>query len=392
MAEIKWIGNGSNTAWNSSTNWQSGVVPGMDDTAVFTGTPEGGDGNCTLTDSVDGVTLRFESGYAGTFATNGHALNLTGFDASQTVSGVIDLRNSTITNNGDFLIDGTSNTSLLVTGCTLMMTGGTKTNPAVFRESATMNIQRRFARIDFASSCFVQLAAAGNPANIMLNPAILNFYGHVECDREMRVYNTTTFMHSGCSVETTGVYRHYTGTLNGNDMSQFKASRLFLTGNTTVFINGATVPVETSTMSIAAFSATILPDSIFKNDVLFRTNFAGALPTVHLNNTIFEGNVTVSNDLDHVTVTGNMHLAGTADQTVDIKENAVGLEFDKPAGDVEVISGTFAASGVTGGKIDNNATMTVAADHFLETKRYMDHSTAVLTGAGTLRTQNITRL
>ena len=73
MAEILWIGNGSNTAWHTPTNWQGGVVPDINDTAVFTNT---GTGNCTLANNATIGGLKVFGNYAGDFRFNGNSLTV----------------------------------------------------------------------------------------------------------------------------------------------------------------------------------------------------------------------------------------------------------------------------------------------------------------------------
>jgi hypothetical protein len=85
-------------------------------------------------------------------------------------------------------------------------------------------------------------------------------------------------------------------------------------------------------------------------------------------------------------------LAGTQDQIVSIgSNNTIDLDFDKPVGDMTLTSGTFRASGATGGKIDNRGTVTVADGQTLETAEYIDRPTAILDGQGTIKTRRITR-
>jgi hypothetical protein len=76
MATITWT---STTAanWNTPAAWSGGVVPGVNDTAVFTSTANGGaSGNCTLDVDVPVLGFKLLSNYSGTFSYNGRKLKV----------------------------------------------------------------------------------------------------------------------------------------------------------------------------------------------------------------------------------------------------------------------------------------------------------------------------
>ena len=150
MAEILWIGNGSNTSWHLPTNWQGGVVPDVGDTAVFT---NAGTGNCLFNAPVSTGKVQFDPNWSGTFKTNGYSINCNGFLASQTTAGTIDLSNSTITNTGDTDFRGLT-TNLITTGTTWIQKGGTSANRVAWRDQGTT--RRDFARLEFAEGSFVR--------------------------------------------------------------------------------------------------------------------------------------------------------------------------------------------------------------------------------------------
>lgn len=99
MTEIKWIGTGANTSFHTSSNWQGGMVPGMEDTAVFDASAPG---NCILNEPVTLFSLKVLPSYQGAFNANGKKITING--------GVLWLLKGTtavITVNGEIDFTGT---------------------------------------------------------------------------------------------------------------------------------------------------------------------------------------------------------------------------------------------------------------------------------------------
>jgi hypothetical protein len=77
MANILWIGNGTDVNWSTPANWQGGVVPDVanDDIAIFTSVANGGgSGNCTVDTNPYILGFKLLSDYAGTFNLNEKSL------------------------------------------------------------------------------------------------------------------------------------------------------------------------------------------------------------------------------------------------------------------------------------------------------------------------------
>ena len=117
------------------------------------------DGDFDLNDDSDfGGKLSFAAGYSGTFATNGYAVQCKGFDAGDTIPGMIDLGTSTVTNYGSFDGRGLLLANFVVNGATWIQKGGTSSSRIQWWDGNT--VQRTFANLIFEEDSFVELAAS----------------------------------------------------------------------------------------------------------------------------------------------------------------------------------------------------------------------------------------
>ncbi|MCL2346694.1 MAG: hypothetical protein FWC50_00385 [Planctomycetaceae bacterium] len=93
-------------------------------------------GSFTFIDESELGKLIFETGWAGTFQTNGHAIKTNGLDASQTIIGMLDLSNSTICNDGNCNMTGIFQNTLVTIGTVWIQRGGTIVSPNVWTNNA----------------------------------------------------------------------------------------------------------------------------------------------------------------------------------------------------------------------------------------------------------------
>ena len=113
-------------------------------------------GDFGLNDDSDfGGKLTFVSGYSGTFATNGYAVQCDGFDTGGAILGTVDLGTSTVTNSGPYDGRGLSLANFVINGATWIQRGGTSSNRIQWRDSDI--IQRTFANLIFEEGSFAEL-------------------------------------------------------------------------------------------------------------------------------------------------------------------------------------------------------------------------------------------
>lgn len=123
-SDIVWTG-GTSTSWHTSTNWQGGVAPNSNDTAVFNGTSIV---NSIITSNISVGGIRIETGYTGTITQSGATVTVGTFGFIQS-SGTFVGDSSVITINGYFTINNgnfvSTSGTLTLSGYEATVTGGT---------------------------------------------------------------------------------------------------------------------------------------------------------------------------------------------------------------------------------------------------------------------------
>jgi hypothetical protein len=352
MSEMMWIGNGSNANWNTPAAWSGGVVPGANDTAVFTSAANGGGaGNCTL--DVDPVILGFKllTEYAGTFNYNGRKLKVgnNGQGVCHIFKDVADTTNSTLDLYCSDVILYTQHVlCTFYASCDLRL-GGLGHGKALINAEMTVTF-RKSKHPDYAA--FVPLTYYYHLEGRF------DIYGILDVSEASHIYifynNLLPSLHF-----TSGVIRNTNeavkmikaeragslsvGRLEGlfNLSWEFYGNNSVMQGNLRQFID---VQMSTFTNAITALT--------FANAVFDRLKFTANQPgnmtvTLPAASEIY-GDFVFSQNGSGVTTlqkTGggapDFALTGTNDQTISLIANSALISADKPAGSVTLRSGEY---------------------------------------------------
>ncbi|MEI6462307.1 MAG: hypothetical protein WCO33_01400 [bacterium] len=156
-ADQTWDGGaGADTNWNNCVNWTNNTCPTVTDIAIFNGTSSN---NSTINVAIDVKGISIASGYGGIITQNTGitvAVEASGFNQA---TGTFVGGNSTIDDNGDFIISGGTFTS---TSGSLTITGSfTKSN------SPTFNHNNGTVTFDGTNTASTSITASGVTFNLV---------------------------------------------------------------------------------------------------------------------------------------------------------------------------------------------------------------------------------
>jgi len=353
MAEIKWIGTGSNIAWSSSTNWQNGVVPGVNDTAIFTSVANGGGaGNCTL--DVESVVGGFKllADYAGTFSQNANPMTV----------------GNGVTGAFHVLKTGTFNAAVDFYGSDFFWQITTNLPQIRFHSDCDLRTRSDFAAHSVDSDTTVTFRSTPHPeypaAATGTDFGIRGGTGKIDGTLDLTESAGLRFTYGASlpsydfsqgylrnrgdnAVPVTGNFSAITvGRLDGLfDLAvslNTGGSTRTITGDLRPFGNVSVVVPSTSQVTTFHLANTIIDRlALTLNNA---TNMTVRLPDESEITGDFIVTETSTGTVTLLTATGgvpNLFLTGTADQIIDVANNAIGIVANKNAGNVTIASGDF---------------------------------------------------
>jgi len=311
--------NNATTNWFEPSNWTPSGIPESGDTAVF----NNGSASCTLTASVSGVSLRFESNYAGTFTTGGHQLTIDGFCVPSSIAGVINLQNSTVINSGDVDLHGVASDHLTLTGTQWIQQGGTREAPKTWHDISDTTI-RRFSSLMFDTGSTTSFASQLFTCPVAVNGFLVGITSRVG------TYMSGSVMKIGenGSIEGTGPSARvsiYMGKLEGHT-ENIRLARVELRNQPAAIGDHCRfyVPVVFLMDGGATTSHTTGVGCEFFKTVTMQNTTTGKL-TVDFSDSVFYGDLLSSVATGGtLVVSGSLTLAGSADQGIYINETSAG--------------------------------------------------------------------
>ncbi len=127
--DFTWVGLGADSNWSTGANWQGGVAPGVNDTAIFTSATTR---NCyiNINAALKGITML--SGWTGKLVQNAGITITIGSNGYKQAGGMFIGNNARIADSASFTLMGGSFTStndtLLVNGAVFNLSAGTFTH------------------------------------------------------------------------------------------------------------------------------------------------------------------------------------------------------------------------------------------------------------------------
>jgi hypothetical protein len=361
MATITWTST-SAANWNTPAAWSGGVVPGANDTAVFTSAANGGgSGNCTLDGDFSVLDFKLLTEYAGTFNYNGRKLKVgnNGQGICHIFKEVADSSNATLDLYcGDVILVSQHVLCTFYASCDLRL-GGYGHGKAQINTEKTVTF-RRSKHPDYAA--FTPLTYYYVPEGRF------DIYGILDMSEADRIH--TYYRSSMAQLHfTSGVIRNTSGdvkTIKGERSGSLSVGRLEGLFNldwdmfgTTIVIQGDLLQfadIQMSTYMNASTTNITLTNAIFDR-LKFTANHAANMTVTLPEASEIHGDVIVTqNGAGAVTLqksgggTPAFAIAGTNDQQLSVLNNTVNITANKLAGKTTFLTGIY--------ELQNNATFT----------------------------------
>lgn len=395
MTTYYWISTTAST-WNLAANWSlssggagGAGVPGVGDTAVF---DNGGSGDCTL--DVDlgggslaggtytpspGIALIQDSGYLGTLDLGGYDV-----DASQGITG---FDGNLIWDVGRIAVSGTLDVRDFGTSGNLVFYGALTYYAGPYAQ--------RFASCLVAASSVVSNKRQSGYASAYYGLVAddLDIYGRIEQadDAYSVLYSSGAgdiHIHSGGTVAVgTGITVSYTVTASGipvrcdgtieGKLNVYKSATVSGDWTSATSVRGG----STSDGALTFESDAILPEmSLEASSSPYSFTFVNGAQCV--------GDLSTIDGGGGITVMGDLALAGTTDQVIDLgaaDTSGLNLIAAKSAGDVQFLSAdlTIGTDGFSAGTIVNAANLTLTGDLFAQS--IVLNGTPTIAGEGVVR-------
>jgi hypothetical protein len=335
MADKRYNANAT-TDWFTPSNWTPAGVPAIEDKAIFASDSA----SCTLTGSIEVQGgLEYQGGYAGTFNTSGNNVRCGGFLVPSAITGTIDLRNSTVTNSGDWITQSMTISQLMLSGTNLILIGGSQENT---RTLSASNINPFI--IEIAQGAYYTLPnSLGTDASFYINGNIISSVvatNGITARNLLKIGANASISRSGSGrLLLLGNNSRLSGITSNINMPIFAVNNgIQIDGD---FINSAfTFQIE----AIAGSSFITANNTVFTGYVRFiATSASSANLIVNLNNCEFQQNIDAFNysSSSSIVINNILNLTGTNDQSINTTPvtNIVSITANKPAGNITFTNG-----------------------------------------------------
>lgn len=320
-----WVGNGSNTNWNSTANWSttsggaSGAsVPGSSDDVYYDGN---GVGQCIINATVNIRKLSMGSGYTDTIKQNSNTITV-GTSGMILSGGVFLGGSATVTDNGVFTLSGciftnTSSTLTIVGNYTFSSGTFTHNNGTIiFTATSTITGNTTFYNLNFSPAttstytidasttliCDNTLTTSGS-ASITINSGTINAKGDITISNTS-TSSTGTALINICG---TGAQIFTGGTINQGKLCSIKIDKSSgaLTLKNAITVAGNWTYIQ-GTIDATTFTST----------VAFSTGTRTISGSHSLNNISIDGSTTTISTNDTLTALGELLLIGSSNAVI----------------------------------------------------------------------------
>ena len=335
MAEKRYNANAT-TDWFTSTNWTPQGVPVTGDTVIF----DASSASCALTSGIDGVSLRFDGGYPGTFNAAGHPVSINGFLIPVAIAGVINLQDVTVTNFGDVDLRGIPTGRLILTRSHWIQRGGTVANPNSYLDVSDTT-ERNFASLTFDVDSVTTIDRRLFYTSVFIDGAIVGVTNRIGTNRNTAAIEIGEY--GSLSGTSTGYVHIWSGSLSGHT-DNIHLREVYLRNNASkIGVNCRfSIPVIFAIDGGTNAVQDVGDGCVFGQKVTVQSIVNGAI-TVNFSRSVFSGDFLARNTAGgSVSITGSIAATGTANQTIDIAQAhldggaATHIELAKPSGSLTI--------------------------------------------------------